>query len=163
MIADRLQPWALWLEQSGLGTAVRTSNWMYPAAEIGHLLGLGLLVGSAVAFDLRLLGAARRLPVDAIAAFLLPLARVGCGLMACTGALLFAANATTMLSFVFGLKLTAILLACTNAAVFHRGVFHGVADWNVDMPSPRRARAAAVVSLCCWCIALICGRLLAYV
>jgi hypothetical protein len=163
VIVERLQPWALWLEQSGLGTAVRTSSWMYPAAEIGHLLGLGLLVGSAVAFDLRLLGAARRLPVDASASFLLPLARFGFGLMACTGALLFAANATTMLSLVFGIKLTAILLACVNATLFHWGVFPGVAAWNLEAPPPARARAAALISLCCWSTALVCGRLLAYV
>jgi hypothetical protein len=163
VIVERLQPWALWLEQSGLGTAVRTSSWMYPTAEIGHLLGLGLLFGSAVAFDLRLLGASRRLPVDASAAFLLPLARSGFAIMAITGALLFAANATTMLSIVFGIKVTAIVAACLNATIFHRGVFHGVATWNVDATAPAGARAAALISLCCWGTAVVCGRLLAYV
>lgn len=162
MIAERLAPWALWLEQSAPGTAVRTSSWMYPAAEIGHLLGLGMLLGSAIAFDLRLLGLARRLPVDAMAAFLLPLARLGFILMAATGALLFAANATALLTTVFAIKLVAIALGCTNAALFHRGVFRSVTAWNADLPSPPRARVTGLVSLLCWCTALVCGRLLAY-
>ncbi len=158
-----LLPSALWLEQSGVGSAVRTSTWAYPAAEVGHLLGLGLLVGTAVAFDLRLLGAARRLPVDTLAAHLLPIARVGFGLAAVTGALLFAANATTLLTTVFAVKLIAIGLGALNANLFHRGVFRTVTTWNIDTSSPSGARVAAVISLLSWAVALICGRLLAYV
>ena len=60
------------------------------------------------AFDLRLLGAARRLPLDGVAAFLLPWARTGFALMAASGLLLFAANATTMITGLFATKLTAI-------------------------------------------------------
>ncbi|HTV03427.1 MAG TPA: hypothetical protein VMF13_22945, partial [Luteitalea sp.] len=147
MIAERLMPWGLWLEQSPLGTAVRTSSWMYPAAEVGHLLGLGLLVGSAVAFDLRLLGVASRLPVDGLAAFLLPVARIGFALLGVTGFLLFAANATTLLTSIFAIKLGAIGLGCANASLFHRGVFQHVAAWNLDTTPPPRARLTAMVSL----------------
>lgn len=158
-----LWPWALWLEQSGLGTAVRTSTWMYPAAEVGHLLGLGLLVGTAVAFDLRLLGAASRLPVDALAGYLLPIARTGFAMSACTGVLLFAANATTLLSSVFAVKVLAIAAGVVNASLFHRGTFRSVPDWNTSVPTPNGARAAAIVSLLSWLTAIACGRLLAYV
>ena len=158
-----LQALALQLEQSSVGAAVRTSTWMYPAAEVGHLLGLGVLVGAGIAFDLRLLGLARHLPVDALARYLLPLARLGFALLAVTGALLFAANATTLLNTVFATKLAAIAVAVLNAGLFHRGVFPDVASWNLDQPPPVPARLAAVVSLLCWSTALICGRLLAYV
>lgn len=157
-----LMPWARWLEHSGPATALRTSTWAYPTAEITHLLGLGLLVGTAFAFDMRLLGAARRLPLDAVASFLLPWARTGFALMAISGLMLFAANATTMISGLFGIKLTAIGLGVANASLFHRGVFPGVGAWNVDATPPLPARLAAVVSLTCWTTALVCGRLLAY-
>lgn len=162
-MSPTLQAWALWLEQSTAGAAVRTSTWMYPGAEVGHLLGLGLLVGTAVAFDLRLLGLARHLPVDALARFLLPCARLGFALMAVTGVLLFAANATTLLNAVFVTKLGAIAIAVLNAGLFHRGVFPDVPAWNLDHTPPVPARLAAVVSLLCWTTALVCGRLLAYV
>ncbi len=158
-----LQPWALWLEQSAPGAAVRTSTWAYPAAEIGHLLGLGVLLGTAVAFDLRLLGVARALPVAALAGFLLPLARFGFALALLTGVLLFAANATTLITTVFLVKLVAIACAVLNASLFHAGVFRTVASWDVALATPPAARRAAMVSLLCWILALICGRLLAYV
>ena len=158
-----LQPWALWLEQTGPATAVRTSTWIYPAVEVGHLMGLGLLVGTAVAFDLRLLGLASRLPVDGLAGYLLPVARIGFGLMAITGALLFSANATTLLSSVLAVKLVAIATGVLNATIFHRGVYRSVETWQTGVTPPPTARAAALVSLCSWSIALVCGRLLAYV
>ncbi len=162
-MGEWLLPWALLLEQSGVGTAVRTSTWIYPAAEIGHLIGLGLLVGTAVAFDFRLLGAARGLPVNTLAGHLLPIARAGFGVSVVTGALLFAANATALLTSVFAVKLMAIALGVLNASLFDRGVFRSVGTWNVDASPPGGARAAAVVSLLSWLVALACGRLLAYV
>ena len=135
---------------------------MYPVAEVGHLLGLALLIGTAGAFDLRLLGRARTLPVEGVAAFLLPLARVGLALAAATGTLLFAANATTLLTAVFAVKLIAIAAGVLNATVFDRGVFRSVAGWSRDAPAPAAARRAAVISLISWVVALTCGRLLAY-
>ncbi|WP_291980905.1 hypothetical protein [Luteitalea sp.] len=157
-----LLPWARWLEHSDLGTAIRTSLWLYPAAEVGHLLGLGVLVGTAVAFDLRLIGAARGLPVDGLARLLLPCARLGFGLLVVTGLLLFSANATTLLSGVFAAKLGAITLGVVNASLFHRGLFPSVAEWNIGMPSPVPVRLTAIISLASWTTALVCGRLLAY-
>jgi hypothetical protein len=157
-----LLPWARWLELSGPATALRTSTWAYPAVEVAHLLGLGVLVGTAFAFDLRLLGAARRLPLDAVAAFLLPWARVGFVLMAMSGVLLFAANASSLITSLFATKLTAIALGVVNAGVFQRGIFATVAGWNVDAAPPTPARLAAIVSIASWTTALVCGRLLAY-
>ena len=39
-----------------IGAAVRQSLWLFPAIETVHLLGMTVLVGTAAAFDLRLLG-----------------------------------------------------------------------------------------------------------
>jgi hypothetical protein len=78
-----LETWlslAATVEGNALATWVRSSAWGYPAAETLHLVGLALLFGAAVAFDLRLLGLASLLPVDGVARFLLPLARIGFGL-----------------------------------------------------------------------------------
>ena len=157
-----LLPWARWLELSGPATALRTSTWAYPAAEVGHLLGLGLLVGTAFAFDMRLLGAARRLPLDAVAAFLLPCARAGFALMAATGLLLFAANATTLITGLFATKLTQSPWASPMPASSIAASSPTVAAWNVDAAPPVPARLAAVVSMASWTTALVCGRLLAY-
>src|SRR5882672_2532360 len=67
-----------WLEQTSVGAGVRESLWLFPAIETVHLFGIILLVGSTVAFDLRLLGfALREHSVSRLASRLLPWAWIG--------------------------------------------------------------------------------------
>lgn len=155
--------WATWLEHTALATWVRTSTWGYPAVEVVHLFGLALLIGTAVAFDLRLLGLSSRLPADAMARHLLPWARLGFALAAISGLLLFSTQAATFIRQpVFVIKLTALAVGVLNASIFGRGVYRDVAAWNYSPRTPGAAQAAAVVSLLAWTTALVCGRLLAY-
>lgn len=151
-------------ESTALAAWLRSSTWGYPAVEAVHIWGLALLMGTAVAFDLRLLGLASRLPVDALARFLLPCARVGFALAAVSGVLLFIMQATTFAAqALFYIKMTAIAVAVINTSIFHRGVFRSIAAWNYSPYTPGAAKAAAIVSLIAWTFALICGRWLAYV
>ena len=151
------------LEGNALAAWLRSSAWGYPAVETLHILGLALLVGSAVAFDLRLLGVAPLLPVDAVARFLLPIARVGFGVALLSGALLFMMQARTFAVLpLFFVKIGTIAAAVINTVIFHRGIFTSVGHWNQASP-PRAARLAAMISLACWTFALVCGRFLAYV
>ena len=43
------------LEQSGLGVLARGSAWLYPLANLAHVLGAALLVGAIATFDVQLL------------------------------------------------------------------------------------------------------------
>ena len=89
--------WLVWLESSAVAVAMRQWLWLYPAVEVLHIAGIAALVGGAVMFDLRLLGVSRGLPVAALAAHLLTWSRVGLGLMAVSGALMFTATGVTTL------------------------------------------------------------------
>jgi hypothetical protein len=51
------------LEGSALGVMMRESDWLYPVANLMHLLGLVLLLGAMLFLDLRLLGLARHVPL----------------------------------------------------------------------------------------------------
>jgi hypothetical protein len=156
--------WLVWLETTGLAQAMREWLWLYPIVEIVHITGIVLLAGGAAMFDLRLLGLSRGLPVSAMARHLLPWARVGLGVVAISGALMFAAHATEFAEeTVFRLKVALIATACLNAAVFHRAPFRSVDRWDVGSPAPAAARISAVVSLALWLGVIACGRLLAYV
>jgi len=151
-------------EQWPLAVWLRSSGWGYPAVEATHVWGLAVLVGSAVAFDLRLLGVSSRIPVDALARLLLPCARAAFVLAAASGALLFCMQATTFVVLpLFYFKMTAIGIAVVNTTIFHRGVFRTVRRWNESPRTPGPAKAAACVSLAAWTFALVCGRFLAYV
>ncbi|MBD2073641.1 hypothetical protein H6F86_07000 [Phormidium sp. FACHB-592] len=153
----------LWLEQSVLSHTIRQWLWLYPAIESLHLLGLALLFGSIVMFDLRLLGFSRQLWITDMAWHLLPWAYLGFAIAAVTGFLLFAVDANQLATNpAFRLKLLLITATGINAALFH---FHyrSVRLWNRGVVTPWTVRAIAVVSLLLWVAVIICGRLIAYI
>jgi hypothetical protein len=128
----------------------------YPALEVVHIVGIALLLGNLVLFELRVWDIGAELPVPALARLTLPLSLTGFALIAASGLLMFASQAAELLgnrSFV--LKMGLVLLAGLNAALFHaRG---GVQRLD------RTARAQTVVSLGLWLAVIICGRWIAYV
>jgi hypothetical protein len=153
----------VWLESTGLGVAMRQWLWLYPVVEIVHIVGIVALVGAAAMFDLRLLGWSRRVPVTAMAAHLLPWARVGLFIVAPTGIMMFTAHASEMAeNSAFRLKVVLIVAALVNAAAFHRWPFRSVSRWDIQTSTPPAARFAAVASLVLWSAVIACGRLLAY-
>jgi len=150
-----------WLQESALGAAMRTSEMLYPAAEILHILGFVLLVGSIVALDLRLLGLAARIPIAPLAGLLLPLSHAGFALAVAMGFLLFSAHAAHVVGNpAFQAKLVLIAAALLVVAAAHAGPWRRLRDWGDT--APPAARVAALASLVLW-IAVVCaGRLIAY-
>ncbi len=146
------------LPGSGLGLGLQ---WIashpiaYPALEVMHIVGIALLLGSLVLLDLRVWGLAPELPLRPLARLSLWVTAVGFGLLACSGVLMFATQATELLSNrAFVIKLLIIHLAGLNAAWFHgRGSL---------LRGDGQARAQTVLSLGLWLGAIICGRWIAY-
>jgi hypothetical protein len=58
--------------------------------------------------------------------------------------------------------MTLIMTAGLNAAIFHTGVWQGVAGWDAGQAAPASARLHAVLSMGLWLSVIACGRLLAY-
>ena len=148
------------LETSSIGEAVRMTPHLYPILESLHVLGIALLVGSAVAVDLRLLGIGRSvLPVTVVAGYLLPLARIGFGLAAVTGVTMFTGIAVSVAQ-QRGRAMEIrnfILFAGVNVLVFRAGVYRAVATWDLHAPTPIQAKAAALVSACTWMGVIVAG------
>ena len=48
-----------WLKDTPIAEAVRGTPYLYPSLEAIHIIGIALLIGPAMAFDLRLLGVGR--------------------------------------------------------------------------------------------------------
>ena len=155
--------WAVWLEGTAVGMAMRQWLWLYPIVEIVHIVGFVILVGSAFMFDVRLLGLGRGLPVSALADHLLRWARWSLLLVLPTGSLMFIAHATEMSTNpAFRLKLILIAAAFLNAGLFHRWPFRAVGDWDTEIAAPLPAKLAGGFSLVLWTGVVACGRLLAY-
>jgi hypothetical protein len=129
--------------------------WLYPGLEVVHLLGVALLLGNLVAFESRVLGWGRALPLQALARLSLVLALCGFGLAALSGLLMFAAHPGEMLANrAFVLKMGLLMLAGTNAALFHARA--GLQRMD------RLARVQTLASLGLWIGAMIAGRWIAY-
>lgn len=155
--------WLIAIESSGFAAAMRHWLWLYPIVEIMHILGFVLLVGAAIMFDLRLLGASSRIPVSDLARHLLPWSRAGLLLVVPSGLAMFSAHATEWIANpAFWVKLSLIALAGVNAWIFHRRTFPSVAAWDRLVAVPAAARVSALASLALWTGVVTCGRLLAY-
>ena len=158
------QSWLTWLQESALSAAIRQWAWLYPAVEIWHIISFAILVGAIAMFDLRLLGFSRHLLVTDMAGHLLPWTYIGFGSALLTGFLLFASDAEAIAANpAFRLKLGAIALAGVNAAMFHLYYSRSIQRWNRGIRAPVGVRAIAIFSLLFWAVAIVCGRLIAYI
>ncbi len=154
-----------WLEQSPVGAAVRQSLWLFPAIETVHLLGMTLLVGTAAAFDLRLLGCAwPRTRVAELARRLLPWAWFGFGLQVVTGALLFSSEAAKMyVNPAFRLKMLLICLAGMQAIIFQLVAGRNLAAWDERAAVPVMARIGGLISILLWIGVVAAGRWIGFI
>jgi len=151
------------LEASGIARAMRESLWLYPGVEIAHIAGLAVLVGSVAMFELRLLGVGRSVSVRALARFLLPWSVGALVVIVPSGLMMFSAHASDFIDNpAFKIKMLLLLIAGTNAALFHTSVFRGAAAWDTGVAPPAMARVQAVFSLALWLAVISCGRLIAY-
>jgi hypothetical protein len=150
------------LEMSAVGEAMRQSLMLYPAVETLHIMGFSILVGSIVAFDLRVLGFGRGIALEAAAKHLLRVAWVGFLVAVPMGILLFATEATSIAENPsFQVKMALILLAGINMIAFHLGPWRRVTAWAGGM-APAAARNGAALSIALWLGVVAGGRLIAY-
>lgn len=154
--------WAEAIEASGLGLFMRQSLWAYPAANLVHLLGLVLLVGPILLFDLRMIGFGRaHVSVPAASRLLTPFAVAGGALAVITGPLMFAADAKSLATNTLLLtKLSLVALALVNAALFRALWSARLPDWDATAPTFGRLQAAASIAL--WLTVASLGRMIAY-
>lgn len=140
---------------------LRSTRWAYPLINLTHVLSIATLFGTILAFDLRLLGLSRALPLRPLARHLLPLTVGAFCLAVTTGLLMFAVNPRDVWGNpFFPWKLGFIALAGLNAAYFHLRTFPRIEGLAERPPAP--ARAAALLSISLWLGVIVCGRMIAF-
>lgn len=134
---------------------LRSHAWAYPALEVIHILGIGMLLGNLVLLELRVFGLGTALPVRPLARLSLGLAACGFMLAAASGLLMFATQPQELLANrAFTLKMLLLLAAGCNAGVFHGRDSLGRLDGV--------ARAQMFLSTLLWITIVACGRWIAY-
>ena len=130
-----LQVWLITYirHHSPVAEMMRTA-WGWPIAESLHFIGLCLLVGSIGAFDLRLLGVMKRVPIAAVHRFI-PWGIAGFAINICSGLMFLLTEPDQyVLNASFHLKLLFLTIAGVNAGTFY------LTSWRVVFGSHSNGR-----------------------
>ncbi|MDO9481467.1 MAG: hypothetical protein Q8S96_04880 [Hydrogenophaga sp.] len=151
------------LQDSALSQLLRSSIWLYPLVNTGHVVGIALLFGAIVPLDLRLLGFFQRTPLEHLLNTLIPVAITGLVLALLTGSLLFA---TRPLDYVgeplFGIKLVLLGAGVVNALVLRYSPSWKWVGGATGAPPPRAWRLHGLLSIVLWLGVITAGRLIGY-
>ena len=148
----------VWIESTRLATGLRFSHWTYAVLNASHILSVCILVGGVLPLNFRLLGLWSNIPLTTVTRILVPMAGSGLAFAIITGTILFSTRATeySMLP-IFLIKVSFITIGALSAIIIH--VSHG---WWLHTASKSYKKLAALISLACWSIALISGRLIGF-
>src|ERR1700751_224846 len=135
------------LEQSGFAAAVRQWRWLYPVANVGHILSLTAFASAVAVMDLRLLGAfAATAPGRVLACARIAAIAAFCGLAA-TGFMLFSAEASHLVSKpVLRVKFLLVAAGFLNVLVYEVVARRAVEKLPPGAPLPRAGRVAGALS-----------------
>jgi hypothetical protein len=150
-----------WLEATSLAVFIHRTAWAFTTVELVHVFAISLVVGTIAMVDLRLLGlASTKRPFTELAGQVLPFTWVAFVLAVMAGSLLFISQATAYFaSTTFRIKMLVIVLAGINMLVFELITVRRVQDWDRNPVPALPARLAGGISLTCWILVVIFGRL----
>jgi len=145
-------PLAVWLRQSG-------TSYIYFNA--GHILSIGVLLGSILLLDLRLLGLFGRHPLEALGPPLASMALLGAGAAIVSGFIIFTVRPDAYLSnAAFTAKLALLAVALANALALRlTTAWRDALAFGEVTPG---VRLAAALSLVLWPATLLAGRWIAF-
>ena len=150
-----------WIERTPLSMWIRGESMLgFPTILSAHTLGMGFLAGTSIGIDLRLLGAAKRVPLAELAKFY-PVMWLALTLNFASGTLLLIGYPyKAFTNPVFYIKL-ALIAAAIYLVVRIRSqvLLHPDPEAASTMHS---GRLLALASLGCWVGVIFAGRLLAY-
>jgi hypothetical protein len=155
------QAFCAWCSNSFFGHGVRNSVWLFPTIEILHLLGLGVLGGTILIINLRLLGFRfRNEAVSELAKELQPWMNSSLVLMLVSGFFLFSSEAEKLYgNWAFRAKMTSLALAIVFTFTFYRKVTLS----EEEQMSPVWNKVTALISLVLWAGVGLAGRAIGYV
>jgi uncharacterized membrane protein len=153
-----------WLQASSWAVFIHKQAWVFTTIQVVHVVAIALVIGTIMIVDLRLLGlASTKRPVAELSRQVLPFTWAAFVVAVIAGSLLFISRATEyFVNPVFWIKMALIFIAGINMVIFEFITVRGVQEWNLDPTPPRAARLAGGISITCWVLVLLCGRLIGF-
>jgi uncharacterized membrane protein len=153
-----------WLQASSWAGFIHKTAWAFTTVEVIHVFAVSMLIGTIAIVDLRLLGlTSTRRPFAELSRKVLPFTWVAFVVVVIAGALLFISRATDyFVNPVFWIKMALIVVAGINMMIFEFITVRDVQKWNLDQTPPPAARLAGGISITCWVMVIVLGRLIAF-
>lgn len=152
-----------WLYATPVSTAIRETTWIIPNVQTIHILAIAVVIGSALATELRFAGvfATDRQPADILRRYL-PWMRRALLVLLLTGLILLVAEpGRTLGNVIFWIKMTLVAGASlvtlqARKALLRQSVTVGSGT------AVEASRALAWLMVLIWCAIIFCGRFIAY-
>ncbi len=151
-----------WLEGTAYSEWIVAGLLGWPLMLSMHALGLAAIVGIMFAINLRMLGFFKPIPFTGLSP-LLAFGWVGITVNVFSGLSLFMAQATfyvTSAPFLF--KITFVILGIANLHLTQRVLRQEADAWQASGAVSRMGTGLAISSIAFWTLAVVCGRLIAY-
>ena len=151
-----------WMEATAYSEWIVAGLIGWPLMLSMHAIGLATVVGVMLVLNLRMLGFFRPIPYVAIDD-LMRYAWIGIFLNIFSGFSLFMAQATFYVtSFPFLTKITFVILGIANVHYTQKVLKREAAVWDASDTVPQMSIVLAGTALVCWILAVVGGRLVAY-
>jgi hypothetical protein len=145
------------ISQTSLVRWVAESDWGYPIVLTLHAIGMALVVGIVLVFDLRVLGVAARIPLAALQRFFL-VAWIGFAVNLTSGTLLFCANYSAFIhNTAFITKISLLIAGAICTWLLVRQI-----DFTKSDSVTAKAKLIAAISVILWLGAITAGRIVGY-
>ena len=145
----------LWIEESSIGIFIRESLWGYPIVLSSHAVGMATVMGVVVALNMRVLGFAKAISIDAFDKLFI-IGWLGFALNLISGLILFTGNASYYtFQGSFQLKLAFILIGGVLMKVLMNFIRQDKSTVQIKLIS--------AICLASWFGGIITGRLMAYI
>lgn len=147
------------IEASALAQSLRRSVWLYPVANVLHVLGAMSFFAAVAAMDVKALRSPHPAPLASFIARVRPVAILLLALLVTTGVLLLLPEASHIAhNAVFQVKLAVIGLALLNVLALQSALKRTTPSGALH----RAVRLTALASLVLWLTVAALGRLIAY-
>lgn len=154
-----------WLYATPVSTAIREASWIIPNVQSVHILAIAVVVGSALATELRFAGvfATDRPATDVMTRFL-PWMRWALLALLLTGLVLVVAEpGRTLTNPVFLVKMALVAGASLVTLQARKSMLVATPSTSPDVSPAETSKLLAWLMLVIWVVVIFCGRFIAYV
>jgi len=159
-----MESFSSWLSGTELSQLIQSTLWVIPAVQSVHIIAIGVIFGSILMVDLRVLGVVSAdQPVAVVSRRFAPWFWGALAVLATTGIILTIGEPRReLMSFSFWGKMGLIAIGVIVALAFFAHLRANPTRWEGVSPASGGTKAIAVGVIVVWLLVIVMGRLIAF-